>query len=685
MKRKIYVISFILSIFSIVLTVLIFTTISATSLFNGLQYWERNKTISSYIFDPSVDKINPVKFHSVLNEVAKENNLIIVKIKYGETEEFSNSASIFSTDNNSYFKDHVMLVNGYVNLSDSKNVYTFSSKDKRQRIVGFLGDSISLTSIVNDERNSGFYNFVNLKGDFQKNVSAFEKNIKQKFSDFKMVFQYSTNKINEKFSLITFDQLIFYKKFKMTIPFLSAILLCLALFSESKKISILKIEGFTNKQIYWRIFLKPYLVSSLFLMFIFLLFSTIYYLGNFITVKYLTIVAFTQFFQVHIITLFYSLLLWGIINVIAPKTYLKGKNNLFEAFSSLLLLKCLVVLISLPLLLPGLKNFYQMIHMMSRYNHVNEVIKDWYAVDTEIQTQYQKDIATKRYISIQERLKKDNELTSYSSGYYWDSNGVDYSKKIYFFDDVQIKKQNLVKGQFKEDEIYIFYRKGYQYDKAFYQEIAQDFLTNKTPVNVVEYEQKVFQNFIKELMFADEIDYKAPILYIPVEDRFKGQIAQSSFKYNGNIKKAQDYLDQVFMDAGYGHVFSIKSYQNMYEHFYNENLKEYLHSVTLFVVVVVSCYLISSLLIDIDIANNYKKYYISMVEGLAIVPVFLYIIKMSFVTFLAIFIYSFLRFKQLDLKTIISWFGFYFLFEFILYIKFHFKFKKARGTYGHRD
>lgn len=685
MKKKIYVVVFMLTLFAGVISGIIFTKASTSSVFYSVDYWRMDRISESYTFDSTLGEINTIEFHTTLNKIATENNLIIVKIKYGETEDLRDAVSIYTTDNDSYYKTHVMLADGYVNLSDSKNIYTFNAKDKKQRIAGILGFHVRLTSTINDPQNEGFYNFISLKGDIQDNLHSFEQAMIQAYPNFKMNHQYKTEMTGEKFSFITLEELIFYKKMKAAIPFLLMILLCSILFSESKKISLLKIEGYTSIQIFWKLFFKPYLYISFSFMCLFLLGSAIYYSGNLITVKYFTFISFAQFMQIHGITLIYSTLLLGIIKAIPMKTHLKGKNNLQEVFYGSLLLKGAIVFISLPLLLSGLTNLYKTVQMVSRYHHVNEKIKNWYMMDTQLPTEYHRDIGTERYISIQTRLKKDNELTSYGSGYYWGENGIDPSKKIYFFDDVQVKKQNLVEGEFKEEEIYIFYRKGYQYERDFYQKKVQDYLTTPRAVNIVEYDKKIYNNSVWDLLFTDEIDYKAPILYIPVEDEYKGQIARASFKYNGNVLEAQNYLTQVFKDAGYGRTYSIRSYKSTYDYFYYDNLKYYLHSIVLITIIIVSGYLIASLMIDIDIANNYKKYYISMVEGLSPMPIVLYMMKMSLVTVLAIAMYSILRLKHIDMQQLMIWIGFYFLFEAMLYIKFHFKFKKVRSTHGHRD
>lgn len=156
----------------------------------------------SYTFDSTLGEINTIEFHTTLNKIATENNLVIVKIKYGETEDLRDAVSIYSTDNNSYYKTHVMLADGYVNLADAKNIYTFNAKDKKQRIAGILGRDIQLTSIINDPQNEGFYNFISLKGDIQDNLHSFEQAMTQAYPSFKMFHQYSSEIENEEFSFI---------------------------------------------------------------------------------------------------------------------------------------------------------------------------------------------------------------------------------------------------------------------------------------------------------------------------------------------------------------------------------------------------------------------------------------------------------------------------------------------------
>lgn len=132
MKKKIYVVVFLLTLFTSVISGVIFTKASTRSVFYSLRYWRMDRISESYTFDSTLGEINTIEFHTTLNKIATENNLVIVKIKYGETEDLRDAVSIYSTDNNSYYKTHVMLADGYVNLADAKNIYTFNAKDKKK-------------------------------------------------------------------------------------------------------------------------------------------------------------------------------------------------------------------------------------------------------------------------------------------------------------------------------------------------------------------------------------------------------------------------------------------------------------------------------------------------------------------------------------------------------------------------
>ncbi len=687
MRKKIHIVVFLLSIFITIVATLIFDSVATSISFNSLDYWTSEKRVESYTITSVVNDVDPVVFHERLNEIAKNNHLIVLKMDFGTTNEGLSTVSLYASDNDTYLTTYGMLEKGKIDLSDKTHYYTSSAEDRRFKLVGLGGSNDAITSIVNDPLNYGFYNFICLDGAMEENIASFNAEMKENYPQFEMSLSYAVNQAYVKpFQFINTGALTYYKKMKFAISFALVILLYMSVFFEAKKVSIYKIEGYSDLEIYWNMFLKPYLVDAVVLMAFVLLCGAIFYCGSVISLKYFLIVFASQFAQVHCISIVYSLLVLGIIQLLPIKNGIRGKNHLQQVFVSTLFVKCMVVLVAIPLVVPGIKNMYYMALMASRYNAVNQKLANMYQITTQIDSQYHREIATPKYIAIKDRLINEVELSMCSSGYYMDEHGQVYPDiKMYFLDQVEVCKQMMDASLFKEDEIYIFHRKGYPFDEQLFQDYA-DFCTyQKRNVNVVEYDHPVYLDGLIQLLVSDEIDYENPVLYIPVDDQFLGQIHFGLFTFDGSLTEAQNYLDRVFIEGGYGHVFRVGSYAGSYRSLYKVRFLEYMHDTVLWCIVMISYVLLTSMLIDIDAKNHYKKYYISYVEGVNPAPFMMYAKKICIPTIIVIAIYSLQHRIDFVWKDLGVWVAVFGSIEVLFYLKFIQRLAKGREKHGRAD
>ncbi len=112
---------------------------------------------------------------------------------------------------------------------------------------------------------------------------------------------------------------------------------------------------------------------------------------------------------------------------------------------------------------------------------------------------------------------------------------------------------------------------------------------------------------------------------------------------------------------------------------------EYMHDTVLWCIVMISYVLLTSMLIDIDAKNHYKKYYISYVEGVNPAPFMMYAKKICIPTIIVIAIYSFQHQIDFVWKDLGVWVAVFGSIEVLFYLKFLQRLAKGREKHGRAD
>ncbi len=686
MKKNILFLTIVIIISSFYFSFKNFNNISTNVIYQyGDILEENNMEIKGIQVKRNINEINSFDFHKNFNELLIKNNLNTFKVVYGYSEELQTSTvELYVSTNDKYLSKYILLDKGNLDLV-SDNVYSTNNKLRNLRIANFFDDSyISVTSIINDNDNGGMYNITSLKGDFEQNFNNFILDLKNIYPSIDYSLMYNENFIetNEtKFKMIDYKEFFGNKKIKILIPIILIFLLCSKIFELTKKISVMKIEGYSSLKIYWNLFFKNFILYSTIVSSIIILLLYFYYLGNLRTFKYISICFILQFLQLFLLQIITSIIIYLIIKTIPIKTYLKGKTNLKEVFSIAFVSKVVIGFIIIPMIIPTFINIKNLYQISTRNKKVQEKLENIYFFGTQLYSNYFEDIGSDNFIALHDYLSENNELKSLSLGYYFEGSEVDFNKKIYFIDKNALFLENLVKKEeFKENEIYIFIKENSMNEEEieFYKNHSLSYLTETTNVNIISINKKIETLNPKEILYNDYIEDSVPIFYIPDEKGLEGQIVEKTFYYKStNDINSQKYINVIFKSFGYTPTFRIEHLKNLYNNYYNFYYNEFSKSIIILGLIIITYYLSCNLMVDTDIALNRKKYFILNVEGFIPITFIEYFIKILSPIVIG-YILNLFIYHSFSINELIIFLAFFTIFELIMFLQFYLKYTKVR-------
>ena len=129
---------------------------------------------------------------------------------------------------------------------------------------------------------------------------------------------------------------------------------------------------------------------------------------------------------------------------------------------------------------------------------------------------------------------------------------------------------------------------------------------------IIKPDYKIFD--FEQLLFAKQL-YNLPIVYIPIEEEFAGQVYHHMFTYDGTLSQAQTYINQKFMDYGYAPMFRIVNEQSSFQSYYLTMFNNRLIQLIKFMFIVLCYFAITLFMFDCDYELNHKRYQLAYFEG----------------------------------------------------------------------
>ncbi len=556
----------------------------------------------------SIANVDYREFHKNLDDCAIKNNLVMVQYTIADDEEVRKE-TMYLSSNDLYAQDVFLLKKGTLDSKSNQRYSTISENPETKLVSLFSPTVYEIDSLLNSTDNTAGYSMANLSGDIEENFSNFISDMDQLYPG---IIIHNARTFTESMSKVAVDDLLIIKTLCVSIIML---IMCSKLFSLQKTISIYKIEGYSNLKIYVKLFLKPFILVNC-MCFSLSLLLILYCFQSGLTFKVMSGLYSQQFLLLLVLQILLSLIVYLIIAYVPKVSSIKGKNELPKIQKCAFILKIVIVILISPIISNKFMPAVDFIKMNLRYDKVVQELENYYNFGAHINSNYHLARGSDNYISLSKDLEHNNNRFELSKAAYFDFENFDPNNINYFYsaDVSYLRLVGLADEKFDENQVYIFTKPNNSYDLDL---LRKDILKNTTkdPVfNYVEYEKNLKSYDTRTLLFKDEID-NLPIVYMPVEKQFRGQLNTSVFYYDNDTIPVQEYIDYIFKAHGYTPGFSIDSMASNYSAVFQGYLGLSIQSFMQFVIALFAYIAATIFLFEIDLDNNMRRYQISFIEG----------------------------------------------------------------------
>ncbi len=617
MKKQLTIVSLVTVLFTLIFAIPLFNQYSISLVNNYYGASKDNTQWGHVTVERDYAALDPLLVHTVMEEEAIKNNLVIYQLVQNYNDSGTAELGLYVTKNETVLSEYILLAKG--KLDNLNEVYSTLSKDKAYQIanIGYSEQVVSINPFVNQQDNGGYLYFKNLQGTLDENVAAWIEGITNRLGAVVCHVQHEMANFdsNEAIAIDLFAN----KLIKLSLALILVVYVCLTVFQLYKKVAYYKLEGHSNGKIYWLIFEKDYLVISLISLGILILYAWIQFGGALPTLKVFIKLLISQWIQIIVLVQGLSLGLLVIIASIPLVTSSKGKNYLDEILFLGYIGKFIVTLIMVPLILPNINHGKDLMTMLNRHDQIYEQYDHTYRFGTQVASAWVTDMGSENVINLYNDLVKETNLFRFGMGMMnFSIDNISDLELVYMGNWEYLINNQLVK-EGDDPGIYRIFLTDNIKDKGDY---YLDYFVNKYATYgvtkevfeliIIKPDYKIFD--FEQLLFAKQL-YNLPIVYIPIEEEFAGQVYHHMFTYDGTLSQAQTYINQKFMDYGYAPMFRIVNEQSSFQSYYLTMFNNRLIQLIKFMFIVLCYFAITLFMFDCDYELNHKRYQLAYFEG----------------------------------------------------------------------
>lgn len=685
MKKNIFLLSILTLMFSFFFSMPIIDNLSGSRVYSHLSaYDDKGFERVGIIIENSENliEINNKEFYSKMNQIALSNNLVIYVLSTECSTDGSSEVCIFTSTNEFLFKDTVLLEKGYINEIREGVSYSTYSETKTNRILGFMPKTpLSIRSIYDYNEKGKYINVVSIKGDIVENVKNFMGDLANEYGDLIVRSPYTSSKLGS--SAVDKEAVKgIYGQFniKFAICLVLIVLLCAKIFSYTRKISIMKIEGSSAFNIYCKEFLFNYLKYTSFLYLVFTIFMFFNFGTNIMSLIIISTITLLELIQFLFISLFISMLLYLVIHYTPIMASVKGYNNLDEVQYLSYFIKFLVVFLIIPILPATIQSVAKLAKITIRHESVYSSLQNQYTFGIQgSSSKYMNDLGTENYISLRNDLAENGRLFEQGKAFFMPDNLSDFDPnnrdQYYSVDYFYLKKMGL-DYSCKINEVCIFINEELDVGIEELKTKIDKLQRNPIKSKVIIMNETLNSYDINDLLYQDYLGI-LPLIYIPKEEGYDGQLNSTILLYEGSLEDVQTYVDSLFRKYNYVPLFNMSPRQIEYQRLYQAYQSLYINRLIQFIIMMAAYLFANRLLIEVDLDNNRKRYKISSFEGVNPYSVNIYLLKIvspSIVAILCSIVTNRISMSQslLYVSLIII------LVELLLFISFIYKYSNVR-------
>jgi len=339
----------------------------------------------------------------------------------------------------------------------------------------------------------------------------------------------------------------------------------------TKKISILKLEGHSITSIWIKYVAKVYVLKFILVVFLCMVISTIYLPLNFLNsdVYYKPLLWYLLFYGC--ISVFFSFILLYLISCIKVSVAAKGKNNLKTYAKYLEATKAIVLLLSLFYIIPSIHFVSTAIRSSINEKPKLEVYENLFVIPTMKNVAYYVDEVFGQEDAVYHYLVNEVGLFTFSELHGYSIEDC----RIFHVDQSYLEMVNLWDDY---DTAVLF--ANYGNNEA--EKVATMFgISHIIYIDMSNRANLDNQQFNSRTYYSNDVYIeKNSVLYYPGTDNYALTIINSSFYYSGTAEEAQAYIDNVQSEYGfesYVQVYSVRSlYDNYKELFFREHITDFI-------------------------------------------------------------------------------------------------------------
>lgn len=689
MRKSVIMLSLFLLIFSSWFAIKNFTNLSLSKVINLLYYRDPTKNFSDMYqlqITHTIDDIPSKEFHENFETILKENHIYALKIVYTYENETNRELIQFTYTTNAVGIEKRVWLDGSVFDPNLTEKYSTDSVDRKTHIASFFDSQeiVEAYPFIMDESNGGMYNLLPEKGyedNLKENIDVAIVELQKKYPEIQYGLSNYANAQNiGDFSEPSLLKSVIEYTYSQRVIIVGVtgilfILLCSKFLSLRRKISIMKIEGISTQNIFFRLYEKTYLKSVFSCLITICVLSFIYYKNNIYAFRGMFFAATVEFLAFALTQQILSLALLPMIEYMPIVSSEKGKNNLKKLYYFSLSIKLFAVILLVPRMIEFIPNIQSYALMKSRFTKTDAELQNYYFFNTRYASDYFSDFGSDNYNKVYEEFTK-NHLIRFNRDYLYE-NELEmipcYVTKVEYIEDQGLKKE----GIDYDSDIVIYLKEGQEYDLDKIKYYAQFKTFEESNIDFVYYEESPKTYSPYELLFSDYTN-EDPIVCLPEEEAVKGQIEGSIIYYQGTLDEVQSYVDSVFNEYGYSAALRMGPAVKRYEQYYSYYKNIYSANLIKLVLMLIAYFLSHRLLVNTDMECNKTRYYLSKVEGVSPYKFKNYLIKIASPMLIGMIILYIKGLKTAVAINVIYASLFLLVIEFVSYLWFKYKTKKIR-------
>lgn len=689
MRKSVIMLCLFLLMFSSWFAVKNFTNLSLSKVINLLYYRDSAKNFSDMYqlqITHTIDDIPSKEFHVNFETILKENHIYALKIVYTYENETNRELIQFTYTTNAVGIEKRVWLDGSEFDPNIVETYSTDSADRKTHIASFLDNQeiVEAYPFILDESNGGMYNLLpeigyedNLKDNIDIAIAELEKLYPEiqyglsNYANAQNIGDFSEPSLLKSAIEYTYSQRIII----IGVTGILFILLCSKFLSLRRKISIMKIEGISTRNIFFRLYEKTYIKSIFSCLIIISFLSFAYYKNNIYAFRGMFLTATVEFLAFALTQQILSLAFLPMIEFMPIVSSEKGKNNLKKLYYFSLVVKLFSVILLVPRMIEVIPDIQSYALMKSRFTKTDAELQNYYFFNTRYASDYFSDFGSDNYNKVYETFAK-NHLIRFNRDYLYE-NDLEmipcYVTKIEYIEDQGLKKE----GIDYDSDIVIYLKEGQEYDLDKIKYYAQFKTFENSNIDIVYYENSPKTYSPYELLFSDYTNGD-PIVCLPEEVAVKGQIEGSIIYYDGTLDETQAYVDSVFNECGYSAALRMGPAVKRYEQYYSYYKNIYSANLIKLVLMLIAYFLAHRLLVNTDIECNKTRYYLSKVEGVSPYKLNQYMMKIASPMIIGMLILYIKELESLFSTDTIYTLLFLLIIEGISYLWFRYKTKKIR-------